>query len=97
MPGLTVRENLKLGLLRAPAAIKEGPAIAEIAETFPRLAERLDQVAVTLSGGEQKMLAIARAMIARPKLICSTSRRRASCPCSSRRWAGCSCPCARAA
>ncbi|APX83481.1 ABC transporter ATP-binding protein [Methylorubrum extorquens] len=69
VPGLTVRENLKLGLLRAPASIKEGPAIAEIAETFPRLAERLDQTAVTMSGGEQQMLAIARAMIARPKLI----------------------------
>jgi branched-chain amino acid transport system ATP-binding protein len=69
VPGLTVRENLKLGLLRASAAIKEGPAIAEIAETFPRLAERLDQTAVTMSGGEQQMLAIARAMIARPKLI----------------------------
>ncbi|MCJ2050328.1 ABC transporter ATP-binding protein [Methylobacterium sp. J-070] len=69
VPGLTVRENLKLGLLRAPAEIREGPAIAEIAETFPRLAERLDQVAVTMSGGEQQMLAIARALIARPKLI----------------------------
>jgi branched-chain amino acid transport system ATP-binding protein len=69
VPGLTVRENLRLGLLRAPKAIREGPAIAEIAETFPRLAERLDQVAVTMSGGEQQMLAIARAMIARPGLI----------------------------
>lgn len=69
VPGLTVRENLKLGLLRAPRTIKEGAAIAEIAETFPRLAERLDQIAVTMSGGEQQMLAIARAMIARPKLI----------------------------
>ncbi|MCJ2026939.1 ABC transporter ATP-binding protein [Methylobacterium sp. J-067] len=69
VPGLTVRENLKLGLLRAPSAIREGPAIAEIAETFPRLAERLDQIAVTMSGGEQQMLAIARALISRPKLI----------------------------
>ncbi|ACL57013.1 ABC transporter ATP-binding protein [Methylobacterium nodulans] len=69
VPGLTVRENLKLGLLRASNAIKEEAAIAEIAETFPRLAERLDQTAVTMSGGEQQMLAIARAMIARPKLI----------------------------
>ena len=36
---------------------------------FPRLAERLDQVAVTMSGGEQQMLAIARATVSRPKLI----------------------------
>ncbi|MHB2208351.1 ABC transporter ATP-binding protein [Methylobacterium sp. CM6257] len=69
VPGLTVRENLKLGLLRAPSTIREGSAIAEIAETFPCLAERLDQVAVTMSGGEQQMLAIARALISRPKLI----------------------------
>ncbi|ACA15107.1 ABC transporter related [Methylobacterium sp. 4-46] len=69
VPGLTVRENLRLGLLRAPRNLAEGPAIAAIAETFPRLAERLDQIAVTMSGGEQQMLAIARAMIARPRLI----------------------------
>jgi len=43
--------------------------IDEIAETFPRLKERLSQIAVTLSGGEQQMLAIARAMIADPTLI----------------------------
>ncbi|MGH1574198.1 ABC transporter ATP-binding protein [Methylobacterium sp. P31] len=69
VPGLTVRENLRLGLLRAPDSIWEKTAIGEIAETFPRLAERLDQSAVTMSGGEQQMLAIARALIARPKLI----------------------------
>lgn len=67
--GLTVRENLRLGLLQAPKSIDEAEAIENVARTFPRLAERLDQTAVTMSGGEQQMLAIARAMIARPKLI----------------------------
>ena len=67
--GLTVRENLRLGLVASPDARKEAERIAEIAEIFPRLAERLDQEAVTMSGGEQQMLAIARATIARPDLI----------------------------
>ena len=69
VPGLTVRENLQLGLLKADKSIREGAAIDEIAETFPRLKERLGQIAVTMSGGEQQMLAIARAMIAKPDLI----------------------------
>ncbi len=69
VPGLTVRENLQLGLVAAPARIDERAAIDEIAETFPRLKERLDQEAITMSGGEQQMLAIARAMIAKPKMI----------------------------
>ncbi|MDB5616549.1 ABC transporter ATP-binding protein [Tardiphaga sp.] len=67
--GLTVRENLRLGLVASPAKTKEVQLIEEIAEIFPRLAERLDQEAVTMSGGEQQMLAIARAMIAKPDLI----------------------------
>ncbi|MGP9812687.1 ABC transporter ATP-binding protein [Rhodopseudomonas sp. NSM] len=69
VPDLTVRENLRLGLLQADPEIKEAVAIDQIAETFPRLKERLDQIAVTMSGGEQQMLAIARAMIGRPKMI----------------------------
>jgi branched-chain amino acid transport system ATP-binding protein len=69
VPGLTVRENLQLGLVAARARIDEHAAIDEIAESFPRLKERLDQQAITMSGGEQQMLAIARAMIARPKMI----------------------------
>jgi branched-chain amino acid transport system ATP-binding protein len=67
--GLTVRENLRLGLVASPNKKDETRRIAEIAEIFPRLAERLDQEAVTMSGGEQQMLAIARAMMARPDLI----------------------------
>ena len=69
VPGLTVRENLQLGLLKADKSIRESAAIDEIAETFPRLRERLRQIAVTLSGGEQQMLAIARALIAKPVLL----------------------------
>jgi branched-chain amino acid transport system ATP-binding protein len=69
VPGLTVRENLRLGLLASPNKAREAEMIGRMAETFPRLAERLEQTAVTMSGGEQQMLAIARAMIAEPKLV----------------------------
>ena len=67
--GLTVRDNLRLGLLAATHKRRESDVISEIAEIFPRLAERLDQDAITMSGGEQQMLAIARAMVSQPKLI----------------------------
>src|SRR3979411_1596364 len=67
--GLSVRENLRLGLVASPAKKREVELIEGIAQIFPRLAERLDQEAVTMSGGEQQMLAIARAMIANPCLI----------------------------
>jgi branched-chain amino acid transport system ATP-binding protein len=66
---LTVRENLALG-----AFVHRGPAIAEDTERvlalFPRLRERLDQLGGTLSGGEQQMLAIGRALMSRPRLLC---------------------------
>src|ERR1700733_13562073 len=67
--GLSVRENLRLGLAASPERRRETELIGDIARIFPRLAERLDQEAVTMSGGEQQMLAIARAMIAKPDLI----------------------------
>jgi branched-chain amino acid transport system ATP-binding protein len=67
--GLSVRENLRLGLVASPEKKREIELIEGIAQIFPRLAERLDQEAVTMSGGEQQMLAIARAMIANPDLI----------------------------
>jgi branched-chain amino acid transport system ATP-binding protein len=67
--GLSVRENLRLGLVASPDKKKEAALIEKIAGIFPRLAERLEQTAVTMSGGEQQMLAIARAMISNPKLI----------------------------
>ncbi len=69
MQGLSVRENLRLGLVASPDKSREAELIEKMAAIFPRLAERLDQTAVTMSGGEQQMLAIARAMISSPKLI----------------------------
>src|SRR6185437_3454256 len=61
--------NLRLGLIASPLKRREAELIKEASMIFPRLAERIEQTAVTLSGGEQQMLAIARAMIGRPKLI----------------------------
>ena len=69
VPGLTVRENIRLGLLASPLRRREAEVIDEIAETFPRLKERLDQAAITMSGGEQQMLAIARAVASRPRMV----------------------------
>ena len=67
--GLTVRENLELGLIASARRREVDTMIDEIAEIFPRLKERLPQDATSMSGGEQQMLAIARAMMARPKMI----------------------------
>jgi branched-chain amino acid transport system ATP-binding protein len=69
VPGLTVLENIRLGILASDERHRERELIDEVAETFPRLKERLGQIAITMSGGEQQMLAIARAMVADPKLI----------------------------
>jgi branched-chain amino acid transport system ATP-binding protein len=63
-PGLTVRDNLKLG---AWSSRQKG--LDEVLELFPRLGERLDQVAGSLSGGEQQMCAIGRALMSRPKYL----------------------------
>ncbi len=67
--GLTVRENLQLGILGQAGKHNMTQIVDEIAETFPRLKERLDQEGTSLSGGEQQMLAIARAMVAKPRMI----------------------------
>jgi branched-chain amino acid transport system ATP-binding protein len=69
VPGLSVRENLRLGLVASRNRSREAELIERTARIFPRLAERLEQAAVTMSGGEQQMLAIARAMVSDPKLI----------------------------
>ncbi len=69
VPGLTVKENLELGVIAQKNRGDMNVLVDEIAETFPRLKERLDQDGTSMSGGEQQMLAIARAMIGKPKVI----------------------------
>jgi len=69
VPSLSVLENLQLGLLASSSRGDMGAMIDEIAEIFPRLKERLHQEGTSLSGGEQQMLAIARAMMSRPRMI----------------------------
>jgi branched-chain amino acid transport system ATP-binding protein len=64
---LTVRENLLVGATLDPRGAK--PRLAEVEALFPRLAERRQQLAGTLSGGEQQMLAIGRALMRRPRLL----------------------------
>ena len=65
---MTVRENLELGAyLRRDAELQQD--LDRIYELFPRLQEREKQKAGTMSGGEQQMLAIGRALMARPKLL----------------------------
>ena len=69
-PRLTVRQNLRLGAWsqrRHPKVARE--QLDLVLDYFPRLAEREDQQAGTLSGGEQQMLAIGRAMMSRPRLL----------------------------
>ena len=68
-PHMTVLENLKMGAyLRGNAATLE-QTLAEVVARFPRLAERRSQRAGTLSGGEQQMLAIGRALMAEPRML----------------------------
>jgi branched-chain amino acid transport system ATP-binding protein len=73
VPGLSVRDNLRLGLIAGTHLQRtrhfESERFAEIAKTFPRLAERMAQEGTSLSGGEQQMLAIARALMAKPRMI----------------------------
>ena len=69
VPGLSVHDNLRLGLVAGRERHLEAERIAEIAQTFPRLAERMQQDGTSLSGGEQQMLAIARAMMSKPRMI----------------------------
>jgi branched-chain amino acid transport system ATP-binding protein len=68
-PNLTVRENLELGayLHRDPTTMRE--TVEDVVRLFPRLGERMKQEGGTLSGGEQQMLAIGRALMARPALL----------------------------
>ncbi len=65
---MTVEENLELGAYTQPGSTV-GPGIADVYARFPRLKERRRQIAGTLSGGEQQMLAMGRALMSRPKLL----------------------------
>jgi branched-chain amino acid transport system ATP-binding protein len=66
---LTVHENLLLGAYQRKDKREVQASLARVLELFPRLHERRDQLSVTLSGGEQQMLAIGRALMAKPKLL----------------------------
>jgi branched-chain amino acid transport system ATP-binding protein len=68
-PKLTVEENLRIGAYMPQARKHFGERLAWVYDLFPRLAERRNQLAGTMSGGEQQMCAIARALMSKPKLL----------------------------
>ncbi|MEG2987947.1 MAG: ABC transporter ATP-binding protein [Oscillospiraceae bacterium] len=65
---MTVEENLEMGAFTQPSSVVD-PGLARVYEQFPRLKERRRQIAGTLSGGEQQMLAMGRALMSSPKLL----------------------------
>ncbi len=69
LPNLTVLENLRLGMLGGKRDNASAARLDEVFEFFPRLRERIAQEGRSLSGGEQQMLAIARGLVARPRLM----------------------------
>jgi branched-chain amino acid transport system ATP-binding protein len=66
---MTVKENLEIGAYQRSDQVEISADMEQVLETFPRLRERLQQKAGTLSGGEQQMVAMGRALMARPKVI----------------------------
>ena len=68
-PDLTVAENLSVGAYSQTAAMRNDTRRDYVLSLFPRLGERLKQLAGSLSGGEQQMLAIGRALMAKPRLL----------------------------
>ena len=68
-PTLTVEENLEMGAMLPRARARTAQSLDEVYVMFPRLAERRGQLAGTLSGGEQQMLAIGRCLMGQPELI----------------------------
>ena len=65
---MTVEENLQMGAFTRPAS-EYDESIADVYQRFPRLKERQNQIAGTLSGGEQQMLAMGRALMSKPSLL----------------------------
>jgi branched-chain amino acid transport system ATP-binding protein len=68
-PFLTVEDNLLMGAYKRSARVQRRERLAEVLQIFPRVQERLLQLAGSLSGGEQQMVAIARGMMAGPRLL----------------------------
>src|SRR5262249_26673544 len=68
-PSLAVRDNLEPGSYTRAAKARRADSLERVFGMFPRLRERMSQAAGTLSGGEQQMLAIGRALMALPKLL----------------------------
>ncbi|WP_050526264.1 ABC transporter ATP-binding protein [Pseudorhodobacter aquimaris] len=68
-PDMTVRENLLMGAYRKGAQASQSQLMDEVLALFPRVEERLEQKANSLSGGEQQMVAIARGLMAKPRLL----------------------------
>ncbi len=66
---LTVRENLEMGAYTRTNRAEMAQSLERVFQSFPRLRERLNQLGGTLSGGEQQMLAVGRAIMSRPKLL----------------------------
>ena len=80
-PYMSVKDNLLMGAyLRARTRPGSRPDLERIFVRFPRVKERMSQQAGTLSGGEQEMVVVGRALMARPSCSCSTSPRSASPP-----------------
>ncbi len=69
-PRMTVLENLEMGAFSRKNKAEIQHDMDHVCQIFPRVKERLKQVAGTMSGGEQQMLAMARAMMSRPSMIC---------------------------
>ena len=68
-PYMTVKENLEMGSYNRKARQKSGHNLQRVFELFPRLAERKNQLGESMSGGEQQMLAVGRALMAGPKIL----------------------------
>jgi branched-chain amino acid transport system ATP-binding protein len=68
-PKMSVRKNLLLGAFRRSARLEMEHTLAQVMEVFPILKERSEQLAGSMSGGEQQMLALARALMSKPKIL----------------------------